>query len=67
MKRADLIRSLRRDAAKAGKRFELVREGRGHEVWQLGETRVAIPRHREIAEGTARAIRGAIAEEIEGG
>jgi hypothetical protein len=33
--------------------WTLVRQGADHEIWQCGSTRVAIPRHREISEGTA--------------
>ncbi len=33
-----------------------LREGGSHEVWTNGEHKVAVPRHREIVENTARAI-----------
>jgi hypothetical protein len=34
----------------------MVRQGANHEWWRCGSTGVAIPRHREIPELTARAI-----------
>jgi len=34
----------------------LLRQGGGHELWTNGEHTVAVPRHREIAEYTARVI-----------
>jgi len=43
-------------AREAGCSWSLVRQGGRHEWWRCGATGVAIPRHREIAEMTARAI-----------
>ena len=34
----------------------MVREGAGHTIWARGERRGAVPRHRELKAGTARAI-----------
>ncbi len=50
MKRRDLIKAL------LGFGWRFLREGGRHEVWTNGEIDVAIPRHREIAESTARRI-----------
>lgn len=50
MKRRDLIKAL------IGFGWRLQREGGRHEVWTNGEIAMAIPRHREIAESTARRI-----------
>ena len=50
MKKKDLEKVL----GKLGCRFE--REGRNHEIWSMGDYKFPIPRHREIREGTARAI-----------
>jgi hypothetical protein len=36
--------------------WSLVRRGRRHDVWACGEREVAVPRHVEINEYTARAI-----------
>ncbi len=36
--------------------WSLVRRGRRHDVWACGEHEVAVPRHVEINEYTARAI-----------
>ena len=50
MKKKDLEKAL----GKFGCRFE--REGRNHEIWSIRDYKFPIPRHREIREGTARAI-----------
>jgi hypothetical protein len=56
MQRAKVIRRIR-DAAKAfGKQFEILREGGNHEIWICGNTRVPLPRHREINQFTAEGI-----------
>ena len=34
----------------------LEREGSRHEVWSKGRGKIAVPRHREIREGTAKKI-----------
>ena len=53
MKRDELVRKVRRAAVEAGRDWSLVREGGNHEIWACGGTRVQVPRHREVAEGTA--------------
>lgn len=50
MKRGDVLRELKA----LGWRY--LREGGKHEIWTDGTEQVAVPRHREIAEGTARNI-----------
>jgi hypothetical protein len=51
LRATDLKRALRQHGS------HLVREGANHEVWQSFEGRMlTVPRHREIADGTARAI-----------
>ena len=37
-------------------KWKLVRHGRRHDIWSNGDDDVAVPRHREINEYTARAI-----------
>ena len=37
--------------------LELARQGREHEYWLCGDIKFAVPRHREVAERTAEAIR----------
>ena len=56
MKKRDLIKQLRTLAAQRGHDLGFVREGRNHEVWTIGGTRIVIPRHREINERTAQNI-----------
>ena len=56
MKRADLIRRVRQAAKRQGRGFEIPREGRQHEVWLCGRTRVAIPRHADVSDFTAEGI-----------
>ena len=50
MKRRDLLQRL----ADLGWRFD--RQGGAHEIWRKGERTIAVPRHVEINEHTARAI-----------
>ena len=52
MKRRDLEQHLRQQGC------YLHRHGRGHDIWlnPAGRAESAVPRHREIATGTARAI-----------
>ncbi|AQA13019.1 type II toxin-antitoxin system HicA family toxin [Streptomyces malaysiensis] len=56
MKKRDLLRRLRAIAAEKGSDLVLVRQGGGHEVYGLNGARLIVPRHNEIAEGTARDI-----------
>jgi mRNA interferase HicA len=50
MKRRDLLRQL------ADLGWRLDRQGGAHEIWRKGERTLAVPRHTEINELTARAI-----------
>ena len=36
--------------------WELVRHGRKHDIWANGECEIAVPRHNEVNEYTAKAI-----------
>ena len=36
--------------------WHFLREGGNHEIWTNGVDKILIPRHREIREGTAKAI-----------
>jgi mRNA interferase HicA len=56
VKRRDLERKIRRAANAAGVTWVMVRQGGNHELWQAGETRVTIPRHRELNDITAEGI-----------
>ena len=56
MKRHRLLQMVAAAARAAECSWELVRQGGSHEWWRCGATGVAIPRHREIPELTARAI-----------
>ncbi len=64
MKRRDLLTSIQTAATGRGLTFEFVRQGGSHEVWSLDGLRIVIPRHRQIAEGTARSIRKQAAEKL---
>ena len=50
MKRRDLEQQLRQLG------WWLLRRGAKHDIWTNGERELAVPRHREINEYTARAI-----------
>lgn len=56
MKRRDLLKTIRDAAHAAGLGFESVRSRGAHEVFSLDGLIIPVPRHREIAEGTARSI-----------
>jgi mRNA interferase HicA len=61
VKKTELERRLR------GWGWWLDRQGRRHEVWTNGEMTEAVPRHKEIDEGTARSIiRKAQASHVKG-
>lgn len=47
---------LRATADEAGVPVARIRQGRRHELWDVGGVRLVIRRHREINELTARAI-----------
>ena len=64
MKRDELLRRVRRAARKRGIAWTLVRQGADHEIWQCGSTRVVIPRHREINEGTASDVQRGLEAEL---
>lgn len=50
MKRRDLIALLERNG------WKYVRDGGNHDVYKKGEQLEAVPRHRELSEGLAKAI-----------
>lgn len=58
MKRKALVRAIAEGARRRGLRWELIREGRDHEIWSFEGQLVIIPRHREVDEFTAGQILG---------
>ena len=66
MKRTALIRTIRQQAKAAGLSMEFIREGREHEVWRVGKTDLAIPRHREVSPGVTRKLLKLVEEEVKG-
>ena len=63
-KRRELVAQVRKLASLYGTVARPVRQGR-HEIWECEGFRFPIPRHREIAEGTARAILKGLTEHLE--
>ncbi|GMQ86703.1 MAG: hypothetical protein BMS9Abin07_2294 [Acidimicrobiia bacterium] len=63
-KQQQLRREIRRLAKRHGVTAQLVRQGK-HEIWECGGLTFSIPRHRDIAEGTARAIIKRLTEHLE--
>ena len=63
-KRTEVMRQIRSLAKQHGHRAEVVRQG-SHEIWECAGMRFPIPRHREIAEGTARTIISRLTEHLE--
>lgn len=63
-KRTDVVRQIRRLANQYGQRAKIVRQG-SHEIWECAGLTFPVPRHREIAEGTARTIINRLTEHLE--
>lgn len=64
-KKKDLEQKIRKLAKQYGVTAGLVRQG-SHEIWECAGFTFPIPRHREIAEGTARIIVKRLTEHLEG-
>ncbi len=62
-KRKELVAQIKQLASLHGAIARPVRQGR-HEIWECEGLRFPIPRHREIAEGTARAIIKGLTEHL---
>ncbi len=54
-KRKELVAQIKEIAHRHGATARPVRQGK-HEIWECDGLKFPIPRHREIAEGTAQAI-----------
>lgn len=61
--RKELVTQIKQLASIHGAIARPVRQGR-HEIWECEGLRFPIPRHREIAEGTAQAIMKRLAEHL---
>ena len=59
-----LEKDLKKLARSHGATFEFRRQGGKHEIWECEGLIVPIPRHREIAEGTARAIKRSLTDHL---
>lgn len=64
MKRTELLRQMDRAARAAGLQFHLIRSTGDHDVYSLEGLRIGVPRHRDIAEGTADGIRRRAEEKL---
>ena len=62
-KRKELVAQIKELARRHGASARPVRQGK-HEIWECEGLTFPIPRHREIAEGTARAIMKKLAEHL---
>ena len=67
MKRRDLIAMIDAAARDRGLDWRMLRQGAGHQIWELDGLRVVIPRHREVNEVTAGKILRLLAELLEPG
>ncbi len=56
MKKTHLTKTIRKIAKTHGATITLKRQGSSHEVWECEGLTFPIPRHTEIAEGTAHSI-----------
>jgi predicted RNA binding protein YcfA (HicA-like mRNA interferase family) len=56
VKQRDLIKKISKAGKAKGLVWSLVRQGGQHTLYQLGSTKVSVPRHSEINEMTAQSI-----------
>ena len=63
-RKTELMRQIRALAKSHGVTVDLVRQGR-HEIWECEGLKFPIPRHREIADGTAHIIVRRLTEHLE--
>ncbi|WP_419922950.1 type II toxin-antitoxin system HicA family toxin [Candidatus Poriferisodalis sp.] len=63
-RRTELVRRIRRLADAHGCTAVILRQGK-HEIWECAGFRFPIPRHRVIADGTARTILGKLEAHLE--
>jgi mRNA interferase HicA len=56
LKQRELKRRIADAARERGLIWTKLRDGRQHELWQCGSTKLTIPRHRELNEYTAEGI-----------
>jgi mRNA interferase HicA len=56
VKRTTLIKKIQEAARAADVEWTMERQGKQHEIWRCGATKVSVPRHREINELTAHGI-----------
>jgi hypothetical protein len=63
-KRRELVAQIKELARHHNATAKPVRQGR-HEIWECDGLTFPIPRHREIAEGTAQAIMKRLADHLE--
>ena len=66
-KRADLLRAIRDAAEASGVTLEFVRHGSRHDIWRVGSTQFSMPRHREIGERLALAVKQSLEDELNEG
>jgi len=64
VKTIDLLRDIRDGADVSGRRLELVRHGARHDIWRIGSTQFSLPRHREVGEKLALAVRQSLEPEL---
>ncbi|MEU6859435.1 type II toxin-antitoxin system HicA family toxin [Glycomyces sp. NPDC046736] len=56
MKQRELLRALMKIAEDKDASLEFVRHGGSHDMYRILDQALFVPRHREIKEGTARAV-----------
>jgi hypothetical protein len=63
-KRADLLRAIRGAAEVSGVSMMFVRHGSRHDIWRVGGMQFSVPRHKEIGECLALAVRQSLEDEL---
>ena len=63
-KRTDLLREIRQVAEAHGTELRFIRHGARHDIWRVGRVQFSMPRHRELGERLAQAIRHELESEL---
>ncbi|WP_412542072.1 hypothetical protein R8Z50_05910 [Longispora sp. K20-0274] len=56
MKRSELLRRMAAEARRAGFKLEYLREGGAHTIYRVNGHNLAVPRHHDVNEQTARSL-----------
>lgn len=63
-RRTDLMRLIGDAAESSGRTLEFVRHGSRHDIWRVRRTQFSVPRHREVGERLALAVKQSLEAEF---